>query len=117
MSDISYIFRVYYLNSTNYQDYINSEIGINPTISKSMCLGGFSVGNTATASHIYNGAALSMSLQLIKLESYSFHQYGLIQIALLLLLLMLSLFLSGILSELNRLLRNGRKLRYLSPNL
>lgn len=50
MADINYIFRVYYLNSTNYHDYTNAEIGINPTISKSMCSGGFSVGNTATAS-------------------------------------------------------------------
>lgn len=50
MVDINYTLRVYYLNSTNYQDYTNSEIGINPTISKSMCSGGFSVGNTATAS-------------------------------------------------------------------
>ena len=59
MADIQYILRLYptgtlIINNVqvDHYDYTNAEIGINPTISKTMCSGGYSVGNVATASLI-----------------------------------------------------------------
>lgn len=53
MADIQYILHIYAPGATDPYEYTNADIGINPTISKTICSGGYSVGNVATASLIF----------------------------------------------------------------